>query len=71
MSTPEINQVLAQMRVARAQAAGGVGIEEMPQNDFSDLLKRSIDSVNETQQQANFAAYRVSSRARRGWISPT
>ena len=53
MSTPEINQVLAQMRVARAQAAGGVGIEEMPQNDFSDLLKRSIDSVNETQQQAN------------------
>ena len=53
MSTPEINQVLAQMRVARAQAAGSVGIEEMPQNDFSDLLKRSIDSVNETQQQAN------------------
>ena len=53
MSTPEINQVLAQMRVARAQAAGGVGIEETPQNDFSDLLKRSIDSVNETQQQAN------------------
>jgi flagellar hook-basal body complex protein FliE len=53
MSTPEINQVLAQMRVARAQAAGGVGIEEMPQNDFSDLLRRSIDSVNETQQQAN------------------
>jgi flagellar hook-basal body complex protein FliE len=53
MSTPEINQVLAQMRVARAQAAGGVGIEETPENDFSGLLKRSIDSVNETQQQAN------------------
>ncbi len=52
MSTPEINQVLAQMRVVRAQAAGG-GIEETPQNDFGDLLKRSIDSVNETQQQAN------------------
>jgi flagellar hook-basal body complex protein FliE len=53
MSTPEINQVLAQMRVVRAQAASGTGIEESPSNEFGDLLKRSIDSVNATQQQAN------------------
>jgi flagellar hook-basal body complex protein FliE len=53
MSTPEINQVLAQMRVARAQAmGGGGGVEETPPNEFSDLLKRSIDAVNETQQKA-------------------
>ncbi len=53
MSTPEINQVLAQMRVVRAQAASGAGIEESPPNEFGELLKRSIDSVNATQQQAN------------------
>ncbi len=55
MSTPEINQVLAQMRVVRAQASGGAGpaeVAEVPQTDFGDLLKRSIDSVNETQQHA-------------------
>lgn len=52
MSTPEINQVLAQMRVARAQAAGGLEAIEAPQNEFGDLLKHSIDSVNSTQQNA-------------------
>jgi len=52
MSTPEINQVLAQMRVVQAQATGGVAVTETPQNEFGDLLKRSIDSVNETQQNA-------------------
>lgn len=51
MSTPEINQVLAQMRVARAQAAGGA-VEEAPSTEFGDLLKRSIDAVNDTQQKA-------------------
>jgi flagellar hook-basal body complex protein FliE len=57
MSSPEINQVLAQMRVTRAQAMGA----EMPVNaaaptgqaGFGDLLKRSIDAVNDTQQTAN------------------
>ena len=53
MSTPEINQVLAQMRVARAQAAGGLEVTEAAQNEFGDLLKRSIDSVNATQQNAS------------------
>ncbi len=53
MSTPEINQVLAQMRVVRAQAAGGPEATEAAQSEFGDLLKRSIDSVNETQQNAS------------------
>ena len=53
MSTPEINQVLAQMRVVSAQAMTGAGnVEEAAPNEFSDLLKRSIDAVNETQQNA-------------------
>lgn len=54
MSTPEINQVLAQMRVVKAQAMGGVDapIPQVDQADFGDLLKRSIDAVNETQQEA-------------------
>lgn len=52
MSTPEINQVLAQMRVTQAQAMGGGAVTETAQNDFGDLLKRSVDAVNETQQDA-------------------
>lgn len=52
MSTPEINQVLAQMRVARAQAMSSPAVEEAPQGDFRDLLNRSIQAVNETQQTA-------------------
>lgn len=53
MSTPEINQVLAQMRVARAQAAGLAPAEGTPQGDFGDLLQRSIAAVNDTQQHAS------------------
>ncbi len=54
MSTPEINQVLAQMRVARAQAMGNdAAVEQSPQTGFGELLKRSIDAVNDTQQEAN------------------
>ena len=52
MSTPEINQVLAQMRVARAQATGGTGVEEASRTDFGELLQKSISAVNETQQTA-------------------
>jgi len=52
MSTPEISQVLAQMRVITAQATGGVAVKETPGNEFGDLLQRSIDSVNDTQQKA-------------------
>jgi flagellar hook-basal body complex protein FliE len=53
MSTPEINQVLAQMRVVTAQVSGGIAVTETPQNEFGDLLKRSIDAVNDTQQNAS------------------
>ena len=53
MSTPEINQVLAQMRVAKAQAMAAPAVNEAAQGDFSELLKRSIDAVNETQQHAS------------------
>lgn len=53
MSTPEINQVLAQMRVVQAQAMGGTAINETPQADFRDLLAKSINAVNETQQNAS------------------
>jgi flagellar hook-basal body complex protein FliE len=54
MSSPEINQVLAQMRMVRAQATGGVApVAEAAQGDFRDLLARSINAVNETQQQAS------------------
>lgn len=53
MSTADINQVLAQMRVMAAQASGQPArVEETAGNDFSQLLKQSIDNVNETQQQA-------------------
>lgn len=54
MSTPEINQVLAQMRLVQAQAAGAAVApqQEVPQTEFGDLLQRSIDAVNETQKQA-------------------
>lgn len=54
MSSPEINQVLAQMRLVQAQAMGGAVAPEQtaPNNEFGDLLKRSIDAVNDTQKQA-------------------
>ena len=52
MSTPEISQVLAQMRVMAAKAQA---VQPPPVNDasFGDLLKNSIDSVNEAQQHAS------------------
>ena len=53
MSSPEINQVLAQMRVARAQVEAGVQPNPSEETSFGDLLKRSIDAVNETQQGAS------------------
>ena len=53
MSTPEINQVLAQMRVVRAQAIEGGTVNESSSGDFQDLLRRSIDAVNDTQQHAS------------------
>ena len=53
--SPEISQVLAQMRVMSAQAQGN---EIQPQTEtqsavsFGDILSKSINSVNEAQQTA-------------------
>ncbi len=54
MSTMSIDQVLAQMRLMSAQAATeSKPIQPLQGSvDFGDLLKQSIDSVNETQLQA-------------------
>lgn len=53
MSTSDINQVLAQMRVMAAQAsAQPARIDQTAGGDFGQLLRQSIDTVNETQQQA-------------------
>ncbi len=49
----DINQVLAQMRVMAAQAQSQADpIQETSQASFADLLKHSVDSVNETQMEA-------------------
>lgn len=57
MSDMQISQVLAQMR-ALAQSAGVA--EAAPQGpastDFANLLKQSIDQVNQTQQASRTAA---------------
>lgn len=54
MSTMDINQVLAQMRVMTAQvkagSAIGPGVDAAEKTSFSQLLKTSVDKVNEAQQ---------------------
>jgi flagellar hook-basal body complex protein FliE len=54
MSSPEINQVLAQMRVMATQSQGAVAEPQQAVDSagFGDLLKNSINAVNETQQSA-------------------
>ncbi len=57
MSDMNVQQLLAQMRVLEAQAKAGVRpadhIENgTPQTEFSQVLKNSIDAVNETSMQA-------------------
>lgn len=54
MSQAEVNAVLAQMRAMAVQAKG---VPQKPAggdvaSDFATLLKQSINSVNETQQEA-------------------
>lgn len=54
MSQIDVNQVLAQMRVMAAQSGGKVEQRDSAtQTDFSNVLKQSIDAVNETQQSAS------------------
>lgn len=52
MSTMDINQVLAQMRISRDQARS-TALEPASPVDFATLLRDSVDQVNQTQQQAN------------------
>ena len=55
MSEIDVNQILSQMRSLRAMAQGGTAETAPaanPGEDFSSLLKQSIDKVNETQMQA-------------------
>ncbi|MCP4995232.1 MAG: flagellar hook-basal body complex protein FliE [Gammaproteobacteria bacterium] len=53
MSTINVDQVLAQMRLMSAQAAGTTAPKvEGSESSFSDLLAQSVNQVNETQQQA-------------------
>lgn len=53
MNTSGIDQVLAQMRLMAAQAGTAQGAEtSRPDASFGDLLKQTIDQVNNTQQQA-------------------
>ncbi len=54
MSMTDVDQVLAQMRVMTAQVkAGGQSHETSgEQGSFIDVLKQSIDAVNQTEQNA-------------------
>ncbi len=53
MSTINVDQVLAQMRLMSAQASGNTPPKvEGAETSFSDLLTQSVNQVNETQQQA-------------------
>lgn len=53
MNTIDTSQILTQMRMLEAQAAGKTAsVEEGQSANFSDLLKQSIDKVNDTQQTA-------------------
>lgn len=60
MSELDIQRVLADMRALAAQASQGTGAAGAAQATdgpaFSELLKESIDKVNETQQAAAAAA---------------
>ncbi len=52
MSDMNVNQVLAQMRAMSLEASGSQPQDSSSNNDFAFLLKKSIDSVNDTQQAA-------------------
>jgi flagellar hook-basal body complex protein FliE len=54
MSSPEISQVLAQMRVMATQAQSGVKPPaEAAGASFGDLLQNSLNAVNDAQQHAS------------------
>lgn len=56
MSNVEINQVLQQMRAVASMTEGTNQVEqggEIPGLDFTELVKNSLNKVNETQQAAS------------------
>jgi len=54
MSVNNIEQVLSQMRTMAAQASGNPeAVQPAADVEFSDLLKQSIDGVNQTQLHAS------------------
>ena len=60
MNEINVNQLLVQMRAMaeRAQGLQTTSLPDMGESDFSNLLKSSIDKVNETQKQAGELARR-------------
>jgi flagellar hook-basal body complex protein FliE len=50
-----VDQVLAQMRVLAAQAQGKPAAAQETGGNFGDMLKQSIDQVNELQHQSKTA----------------
>ena len=58
MNRMDVDQVLAQMRVMTTQARAEVRSQEVPgeQGSFVDVLKQSIDAVNQNQQKASAMA---------------
>ncbi len=55
MTEIDTDDLLAQMRVMAAQARGGAAVESEASADFGALLQRSIDRVNDLQQQSRTA----------------
>lgn len=57
MKPIDISQVLAEMRALAAQARGTpTAADQSRAADFADLLRQSIDTVNDTQHQAQTLA---------------
>jgi len=65
METRGIDQMLADLRVAAAQATGGktetVAADETATVDFAQVLKNALDQVSQAQQQAQQMAREFSS----------
>lgn len=62
MDTNGIEQMLSALRTTAAQASGKPAAESAPAaggSDFAQVLKNSIDKVNQTQQQADQMAEKL------------
>lgn len=52
MSSPEISQVIAQMRVMSAQVQNTQQTEEVSKSEFSQVLAKSVNAVNDAQMES-------------------